>query len=160
MKKLLPILVILMLFVAGGTSYYAYSLYSGDKKGKDVNKTTSEITEEPQQHLKGWQQIDMYAGSTSEKTSEFKVPKEVNKVKITWKMSASNTTDMMFINLKDSRTSSEIIKGTEFNGLGVIGKARYEKEVILDSLQKGEYYFLDVDAFVDMWEIVIEGLYE
>lgn len=45
MNKLLVVLVIVMLFVAGGTSYYAYSLYSGgnDKKVEVVEADNEEV---------------------------------------------------------------------------------------------------------------------
>lgn len=36
MKKLLPILVVVMLFVAGGTTYYAYSVYTGSNNDETV----------------------------------------------------------------------------------------------------------------------------
>lgn len=43
MKKLLPILVIVMLFVAGGTTYYAYSVYTG---GNDKDIETVKVDNE------------------------------------------------------------------------------------------------------------------
>lgn len=41
MKKLLPILVVVMLFVAGGTSYYAYSVYTGGNEDTITNEIDS-----------------------------------------------------------------------------------------------------------------------
>lgn len=161
-NKLLPILVVIMLFVAGGTIFLAFSAYKNSKSIETVSNVKVDVEIQPKEvNQKGWVNIETFVGNESEKTREFLIPKEVSKVKISYKLSASLSTDMFFIDVIDFRSKKVTIEGNEFNGLGTFMKtSNFEKEVILSDLVSGDYYYLDVKAFVDSWEINVDAFYE